>query len=164
MKTVLLMRHGEACEEVAGQTDFDRSLTATGISMTQNTAEIAKTLGLRPDRVVASSAVRTAQTAALMSATLAPAAPTCLLAELYAAPAEAFADVLTQQCFPDEHCVLIVGHNPGIATLMCVWAGRVTPVPPATVMVFQFETDDWHAALRSRHQLLHLIRNAALVL
>ena len=163
MKTVLLMRHGEACDEVAGQTDFDRNLTTAGISMTRETAEIAKALGLKPDRVVASAALRTAQTAELMSATLAPAAPLSLLDELYAAPAESFADVVTRQCFPDEHCVLIVGHNPGIATLMCVWAGRGSSVPPATVMVFQFDTDDWHAALRSPRQLLHLIRNATLV-
>lgn len=164
MKTVLLMRHAEASEEMAGQTDFDRSLTADGIAVARETAEIAKALGLKPDRVIASAAVRTAQTAALMSATLAPAAPVRLLAELYAAPAEAFADVLSQQCFPDENCVLIVGHNPGIAMLMSVWAGRVTKVPPATVMVFRFETDDWHAALRSPCQLIHLIRDAAVVL
>jgi len=164
VKTVLLMRHAEASEEVTGQRDFDRSLTVAGNAMAQKTAEIARNLGLKPDRIVASAALRTTQTAVLMAATLAPAAPACLLAELYAASAEEFADVLSQQCFPDEDCVLIVGHNPGIAMLMSVWSGEVTSVPPATVMVFQFKTDDWHAALRSPCQLIHLIRDAALVM
>ena len=156
MKTVLLMRHAEASELQSGQTDFQRALTSAGQQMARETAELASAAGIRLDRVIASASVRTAQTAEIMALGLSPAAPIVLLEDLYAAPAELFAGALPLHCFPDESSVLIVGHNPGIAMLMCHWAQRVTPVPPATLMVFQFSVQDWNEVPGGSGQLLHL--------
>lgn len=156
MKTVLLMRHAEASEPQSGQTDFQRVLTPAGQQMARKTAELASAAGISLDRIIASASIRTAQTAEIMALRMAPAAPIVLREELYAAPAEQFAAALPHHCFPDESSVLVVGHNPGIAVLMCHWAQRVTPVPPATLMVFQFSVQDWDAVPGSSGQLLHL--------
>ena len=156
MKTVLLMRHAEASEPQSGQTDFQRVLTPAGKQMARKTAELASAAGFSLDRVIASASVRTAQTAEIMALGMAPAVPIVLREELYAAAAEQFAAALPHHCFPDESSVLVVGHNPGIAMLMCHWAQRVTPVPPATLMVFQFSVQDWYQVPGSSGQLLHL--------
>lgn len=175
VKTVLLMRHAEAAEAVSGQSDFDRCLTAAGISMAWQTGLLLGARGLRPQRILASAAVRTTQTAFLVRQATAglavpavsavpefgPGVPVQLQAGLYGASAEAFGDVARYESAPDESCVLVVGHNPGMAMLMCCWNCSAFSVPPATLAVFQFAVDDWLAAGRSgcQGELVLLIRN-----
>lgn len=175
VKTVLLMRHAEAAEAVSGQSDFDRCLTAAGISMAWQTGLLLGARGLRPQRILASAAVRTTQTAFLVRQATAglavpavsavpefgPGVPVQLQAGLYGASAEAFGDAARYESAPDESCVLVVGHNPGMAMLMCCWSCSAFSVPPATLAVFQFAVDDWLAAGRSgcHGELVLLIRN-----
>jgi phosphohistidine phosphatase len=175
VKTVLLMRHAEAAEAVSGQSDFDRCLTAAGISMAWQTGLLLGARGLRPQRILASAAVRTTQTAFLVRQAAAglavpavsavpefgPGVPVQLQAGLYGASAEAFGDAARYESAPDESCVLVVGHNPGMAMLMCCWSCSAFSVPPATLAVFQFAVDDWLAAGRSgcHGELVLLIRN-----
>ncbi|MFM8727579.1 MAG: SixA phosphatase family protein, partial [Planctomycetaceae bacterium] len=175
VKTVLLMRHAEAAEAVSGQSDFDRCLTAAGISMAWQTGLLLGARGLRPQRILASAAVRTTQTAFLVRQATAglavpavsavpefgPGVPVQLQAGLYGASAEAFGDAARYESAPDESCVLVVGHNPGMAMLMCCWSCSAFSVPPATLAVFQFAVDDWLAAGRSgcQGELVLLIRN-----
>ncbi|MFM7920938.1 MAG: SixA phosphatase family protein [Planctomycetaceae bacterium] len=175
MKTVLLMRHAEAAEAVSGQSDFDRCLTAAGISMAWQTGLLLGARGLRPQRILASAAVRTTQTAFLVRQATAglavpavsavpefgPGVPVQLQAGLYGASAEAFGDAARYESAPDESCVLVVGHNPGMAMLMCCWSCSAFSVPPATLAIFQFAVDDWLAAGRSgcQGELVLLIRN-----
>jgi len=175
VKTVLLMRHAEAAEAVSGQSDFDRCLTAGGISMAWQTGLLLGARGLRPQRILASAAVRTTQTAFLVRQATAglavpavpavpefgPGVPVQLQAGLYGASAEAFGDAARYESAPDESCVLVVGHNPGMAMLMCCWSCSAFSVPPATLAVFQFAVNDWLAAGRSgcHGELVLLIRN-----
>jgi len=175
VKTVLLMRHAEAAEATSGQADFDRCLTASGISMAWQTGLLLRAQGLAPQRVLASAAVRTTQTAFLVRQAVAglsqpevavqpdfgPGIPVQLQAGLYGASADAFADVARYEAAPDESSVLVVGHNPGMAMLMCCWSCSAFSVPPATLAVFQFAVDDWLAAGRSgcHGELVLLIRN-----
>lgn len=175
VKTVLLMRHAEAAEAVSGQSDFDRCLTAAGISMAWQTGLLLGARGLRPQRILASAAVRTTQTAFLVRQATAglavpavsavpefgPGVPVQLQAGLYGASAEAFGDAARYESAPDESCVLVVGHNPGMAMLMCCWSCSAFSVPPATLAIFQFAVDDWLAAGRSgcHGELVLLIRN-----
>lgn len=175
MKTVLLMRHAEAAEATAGQADFDRWLTASGKSMAWQTGLLLRAQGLSPQRVVASAAVRTTQTAFLVRQAAAglsqpevgvqpdfgPGVPVQLQSALYGASAEAFADAARYQPDAEESSVLVVGHNPGMAMLMCCWGMTAFSVPPATLAVFQFDVSDWLAAGRSgcHGKLIALIRN-----
>jgi len=178
VKTVLLMRHAEAAEATSGQADFDRCLTASGVSMAWQTGLLLRAQGLTPQRVLASAAVRTAQTAFLVRQAVAglsqpevavqpdfgPGIPVQLQTGLYGASADAFADAARYHAAPDESSVLVVGHNPGMAMLMCCWGLSAFSVPPATLAAFRFDVSDWLEAGRSgcHGELIQLIRNARL--
>lgn len=143
MKTILLMRHAKAGEGKPSQSDFDRSLTDKGTAMARTTGKCLKSLGLKIDRVIASSAVRTQQTAEIVAAEVCPQAPIKLLESLYLAPEELFAQSIRQHPSEDESCALVVGHNPGIAALMCRWAEQSLDVPTATLAVFRSSATQW---------------------
>jgi len=143
VKTILLMRHATAENGHGAMRDFDRSLTEDGRAIAQQTGACLKLLGIQWDRIVASSSVRTQQTAELVSAEAAPASMSTFLKSLYNGSAKAFAAAVARECETDESCVLVVGHNPGIAELMCEWADQILPVPPATLVAFQAEVSQW---------------------
>jgi len=146
VKTVLLMRHANAASELSGQGDFDRALTDDGRQMALQTGCLLAELGLRPDRVIASAAVRTSETAQLVVSSVSPSSGIVLMHELYNAPAFSVASVLRGQMFDDESCLLMVGHNPGIAGVMCRWSGQSLSIPPATLTIFRSSAEGWNSA------------------
>jgi len=143
VKTILLMRHSKAGEGSSSQTDFERSLTDKGMEKARRTGSCLKSIGIRIDRIVASSAIRTKQTAEIVAAEACPSVPINLLDELYLAPADAFARSVREQPCDDESCVLVVGHNPGIASLMCQWSHEDLAVPTSTLALFFSAAVDW---------------------
>ena len=159
MKTVLLMRHAEAAPESAGQTDYDRPLTEDGNRVARKTGTALMKAGVAIDRIVASAAARTTETARLVASIVSPECPMILLEGLYAAPAELFAQVPRQYGFEDEQTMLIVGHNPGIGQLICYFAKDLLSVPPATLAGFQFDVSKWDEISRETATLVRLIRN-----
>lgn len=159
MKTVLLMRHAEAAPESAGQTDYDRPLTEDGIDVAAQTGIVLKKAGVTIDRIVASAAVRTTETARLVASKAAPECPVILLERLYSASAELFAQVPRQYGFEDEQTILIVGHNPGIGQLICYFAKDLLSVPPATLAGFRFDVSKWDEISRENATLVRLVRN-----
>ena len=138
------MRHAKAANEEPGETDFDRCLTTEGIRMAQETAAVIKERGFRINRIISSSAVRTRQTAAIVAEKMQLNVDRLELEELYLAPAKAFEAAVCERTFDDESTVLIVGHNPGIAGLMCRWADKILAVSTSTVAVFESTAETWH--------------------
>jgi phosphohistidine phosphatase len=67
MKTLLIIRHGKADWPSPGQHDQDRPLTQTGIKRTEKIAEFLKTKRIKPDLIIASRAVRAAETAKVLA-------------------------------------------------------------------------------------------------
>ncbi len=146
VKTVLLMRHANAESELPGQGDFDRVLTDDGREVALRTGCLLAELGLKPDRVIASAAVRTCETAELVVSSVRTSSGIVLMHELYNAPAFSVTSVLRGQMFDDESCLLMVGHNPGIASVMCRWSGQSLSVPPATLTIFRSSDEGWNSA------------------
>jgi len=157
VKTILLMRHAAAENGHGALRDFDRALTDDGQAIAQQTGDCLKSLRIRWDRTVASSSVRTQQTAELVASVAAPSSVSTLLNNLYNGSADAFVSAIARECDPEESSVLVVGHNPGIAELMCEWAGQILPVPPATLIVFQTEASQWSDLRRPARLAIKLI-------
>ena len=137
VKTILLMRHAQAASESPGQTDFDRVLTVEGRETSLQTGRSLAIAGIRVDRVLVSAAARTSETAAIVASVVGPQAVTIRLPELYNAPTFSIEAVIRTQLCDDDSCVLVVGHNPGIAGVMCRWSGQSLSVPPATLTMFR---------------------------
>lgn len=143
LRTILLMRHAQAVDGHSTLRDFDRSLTDEGRLMAQQTGSCLNSLGVGINRIIASSALRTKQTAATVALECCPTATLSLHDELYNGSAESFASAIWKESSEDEATVLVVGHNPGIAGLMCHWAQQNLSVPPATLTIYQRDAPDW---------------------
>lgn len=169
------MRHARAADAKTGETDFQRLLTSDGRAMAGQTGHILKSLNLRIDRIVASAALRTAETAALVAKALgkpsgdsSASRPVDVVLErsLYHASAHDFAKAATHYAIDDDSTVLVVGHNPGIGALMCYWANERLPISPATLLAFRFDVDRWseiHANDQGAATLLAVIQDGELL-
>lgn len=165
MKTLILIRHAEALPDTPGNRDFNRQLTESGLNITMKTALLMRDNGLIPDRIVASSAVRTMQTAERIAETICPDAGLLAVDELYLAPSTVYSEVAAEHGQSEDSVVLIVGHNPGIANLMCIWSQIRLSVPPATLTAFEVDVADWSEVnLDSRNvmRMKYLFQNATL--
>ncbi len=151
------MRHAKAAAEEAGESDFDRRLTADGIQMTTESAATLRNAGFRIDRIIASAAERTRQTADLVAEGMQLSAERLDLDELYLAPAKMFEAALCERTFEDESSVLVVGHNPGLASLICRWADKSLAIHPATVAVFESSADTWLHVRRTKVHIPDLV-------
>lgn len=151
------MRHAKAASEGPGESDFERRLTVDGIQSAADTATMILNRGLRIDRVIASSASRTRQTADLIIEGTGFPSARLDLDELYLAPAKTFEAAVCERTFEDESSVMIVGHNPGIAGLICRWADRILPVPTSTVAVFESSADTWQNVRRTKTYIVKLV-------
>lgn len=161
------MRHARAEDARVGMRDFDRHLTEDGCAMTEKVAARLKTLGVKLDRVIASSAARTKETAEIMAAGVGSSGPLIVRDRLYNATADSFASAIGQECDDEETSVLVVGHNPGIGGLMCHWAEESLFVPPGTLAIFEVAADlQWNSVrlhTQPTPQLVGLIQDGAIV-
>ncbi len=116
-----------------------------------------KERGFRIDRIISSSAVRTRQTADIVTEEMQLAVNRLDLEELYLAPARTFEAVVCERTFDNESTVLVVGHNPGIAGLICRWADRALAVPTAMVAVFESTAETWQDVRLTNVHVLKLV-------
>ncbi len=113
---LILVRHADAAEAPPGQPDAARPLTDLGRRQAELLAQFLARGSVACDRVFASPAVRTMQTAGLLLASVAPGG------EVESTPmlaGERF-DALAVAAFlvaENPSCALVVGHMPGVAEL-----------------------------------------------
>lgn len=129
MRHLLLARHAHA-EAPDGAEDFDRKLSERGRAEASAMAAWA-VANAKPDRVVASAAVRTLETARAHG-------PDVEASErLYVAELEDYLDVIEET---DESisAVLIVGHQPTVGGVAEEFDGlTVDKFPPGTIAVIE---------------------------
>ena len=151
------MRHAKAAAEEPHESDFQRCLTEDGIRTAGETAATLLSRGVHIDRIISSSAVRTRQTADLIAEGMQLTAARLDLDELYLAPAKKFEKAICDYPLEDESSVLVVGHNPGIAGLICAWSDESFSVPTATVAVFESSADTWHEVRQTKVHIPKLV-------
>ncbi len=145
MKELVVARHGHAEPFESKARDFDRALTRRGRAD-------AVAIGMRlakhpwqPQLVVASTALRTKETAqCLVQGLNCPGAPILLEARLYLAEAAIWREVIVGLP-PDSDKVLLVGHNPGVSQF-AQWLVGEPDVPgfsPATLIRFTLAIERW---------------------
>ena len=108
------MRHAKA--EQDGPTDFERRLAARGH---RDAAEVGRWLaaqGLEPQRALVSAAVRTQETFESLAESAGWDLEPDLERSLYSAGTETALDLL-RELDPETTSVLVVGHNPTVASL-----------------------------------------------
>src|SRR3954469_12075786 len=112
MKTLYVLRHGQAAPEGEPGTDHERELTPRGQAEVGRTAEYLRGRSQLPSLVLSSSASRARQTAERCVAVL-PGAQLMILEGLYLAEPPSYLAALAARADPHE-AALVVGHNPGL--------------------------------------------------
>ena len=115
MRTLYLLRHAKSSWDEPGLADHERPLAPRGRRDAKRIAEHLRGLGLQPERVICSSAVRTRETLELLRPALGNAE---LEVEngLYAASSDEL--LVRLRDVPERVAsVLLIGHNPGLHEL-----------------------------------------------
>lgn len=144
MKTLYVLRHGQAAPEQDADTDHERELTVRGRGEVRRAAATVLERGKVPSLVLTSSATRARQTAELcLEAWCSPRPPELrVLDELYLASPAPYLAALAAGADPHES-VMVVGHNPGLETLVAVLSSRSEHLPTAALVEIGLPLTTW---------------------
>lgn len=142
MTTLLVFRHAHARRRKPGVEDHERPLSARG---ERDSARMGRWLAdedLVPGLVLASSAVRAADTARRAGEAGGFADRIRTEAELYGADPEDCLEIVRRHGDPHER-VMLVGHNPTMRELVHQLGGPVRDFPPGAVAVAEADVEGW---------------------
>jgi phosphohistidine phosphatase len=140
MKKLLLIRHAEA-EHSAEGGDFARPLSAKGKADVARLAQRLKTESLLPQNILSSPALRTTQTAGILTQELHLPQPQ-FNPNIYEASEKALLKAVNH--LPDGFdFAALIGHNPGLSYLLLNLTGKVRDVPPCAAIMVVFEDADY---------------------
>jgi phosphohistidine phosphatase len=123
MPTLILMRHAKAVRENEAASDRARGLTPRGRREAAAAAAALAAQDLAPRIILASSAVRTVETATIVAGVMPPQQGPRFLEQFYLAePENIWTDAIAAG--DESATVLVVGHNPGLHELVARLIGR----------------------------------------
>lgn len=121
MKTLLVLRHGAAYADSPSGSDFDRRLAGSGRRDSAAVGRALRDSGRRADAIIASSALRAAETAANVVQAAEWAQAPLTDRRLYNAAPDTLLEVIRERDDTVE-TLLIVAHNPGLQELILALA------------------------------------------
>ena len=145
MKQVTILRHAHADKQHSDAEDFERRLDKRGRREAEQMADLGYALGLRPDHILASPALRTISTAKEFAHALGyPLSKIRDDERLYLADRGVLATILRAVPVARRH-VLLVGHNPGLSRLARWLSGddSIADLPPAGLCTLQADIASW---------------------
>lgn len=167
MKTLGLFRHAKSDWHDAKVRDFDRPLNERGRSGAKIMGRHILKYGQRWDRIIASPAVRSAETVDIASKGASGLLPINWDRRVYLASSATLIDVLREQD-AGLGAVLLVGHNPGLEDVIfdLVPDDGTSPLrdlveekfPTATFAVLELDIEDWADLTEGTARLVHLTR------
>lgn len=141
MRQLILLRHAHAESATAGQDDIARPLSATGLAEARAAGDWLREHGLRPDRVLCSTAARTRETLAALGDI--GAGEVYEDASIYEASPGTLAALADAN--RDAERLLLVGHNPGLEQLAALMhsgqTGDYRGMPPGGIAVLTLPLD-----------------------
>lgn len=148
MKTLIIVRHAEA--ESPLRSDFSRCLTARGEQEAKSMGAYLVAHQYLPDRIIASAAARTRQTAQLLAQACEYEQERIEMQEtLYNADSGILLKAV-EKTPKDCQSLLLVAHNPGVSMLIAYFCGDAYFSLPTCGMVgLEFLVDDWYAIERN---------------
>jgi len=144
MKHLYLVRHAKSSWHHPNLDDFDRPLNKRGMCDAPAMGKYLAEQGILPQRVVTSPARRASATAISLAAAIRiPPSDVVEDGRVYAASMSTLMGII--QAWDDAwECVMMVGHDPGIADVATVLTGaEVGHVPTCTVMELGLDVAIW---------------------
>jgi phosphohistidine phosphatase len=142
MKTLYVLRHGQAAPESEAKSDHDRPLTVRGESEARLAAERLARRPRPPSLILSSSAARARATAESCQGALPPSTRLAIVAELYLAEPPPYLEALAAGGDPHA-AVLVVGHNPGLEALIYVLTQHSEHLATASLVELELPISTW---------------------
>jgi phosphohistidine phosphatase len=148
MKTLLALRHAKSSWNDPALDDHERPLNKRGRRDAPRMGELVREYGLIPDVIISSDAVRARLTAEAVAEAARYAGEILLDPRLYlACPADILSLLTTVR--ENAGTVMIVGHNPGLETLVEQLTGERQDLPTAALAQIGLPIDQWRDLKRS---------------
>lgn len=160
MKTLYVLRHGEAAPESEVVTDHERALTRRGRADVERIAGALRERASLPSLVLSSSATRARQTAELCVQAWPAGVRLAVDQELYLAGPESYLAALVAQA-GDHRTVMVVGHNPGLEVLVLLLTERSEHLATASLVEIELSIVAWaelSGASPGAGRLVHTLR------
>ena len=145
MLRLTLVRHAKTEAAVSGQEDWDRALETRGQRDAPEMARRLKDAHGKPDKILASPAVRAITTANIMARVLGvPAAKIVQDERLYLASPRAMLEVVQELGDAMKH-LMVVGHNPGITEFADKLSSErsIDNMPTCAIYTLEFDLAGW---------------------
>ena len=141
-RRLILMRHAKSDWGDNSLSDHDRPLNRRGMADAPLMAQWLESKDLIPDQILCSSAERTRETVELMVQAW-PREPSSESADsLYLASPDTIVSMI-RSGFSGAKTLMVVAHNPGMAYLASMLAGKGVDMPTAAIAVFQVTNSEW---------------------
>ena len=142
MKTLLLMRHAKSSWKDTELADHERPLKKRGHKDVINIAKVLKKKELIPDYILTSSAVRSVETANDLAEKVGYEGDISVQDVLYMAEPRTYIEKI--QSVPNEaNRLLVVGHNPGLESLVQILGDKIDAMPTGGVAVIVLPIQSW---------------------
>lgn len=142
MKTLLLMRHAKSSWKDTELADHERPLKKRGHKDVVNIAKVLKKKDLIPDYILTSSAVRSVETANDLAEKVGYQGDISVQDVLYMAEPRTYIEKI--QSVPNEaNRLLVVGHNPGLESLVQILGDKIDAMPTGGVAVIVLPIKTW---------------------
>lgn len=142
MKTLLLMRHAKSSWKQPELPDYERPINKRGRKDAPAMGNLLKERDLIPQLILSSSALRARQTADALIETCCHNSEVQFLDSFYMAEADEY--LLTLRNLPDtRNLVMVIGHNPGLETLLQILSGQIESLPTAVIAHLNLPIDCW---------------------
>lgn len=137
--------------------DFDRPLNKRGLSIAPMMGEYLAGAEMLPQLIVTSTAKRASETAMLVKRHGDMQAKLRYDENIYEASVNTLANLL--RAIDDSvNSVMLVGHNPGMESLIYYLSGEMQPMPTAAVAWLEYGGDDWRSLDNASCRLLKVLR------
>jgi len=166
MRTLTLLRHAKSSWDEPRLADVDRPLAPRGRKAAPLMGRHMRDIGLAPDLVLCSAAVRTRETLALVLPELGmPGLPVVYDATIYEAEAATLLARLERVADSVQH-LLVIGHNPGLQELALLLVGKslglehrmlAEKLPTGGLVVLALDIEAWSRIAAGSATITHLM-------
>lgn len=145
MKKLLLMRHAKSSFEESDTADFERGLNKRGEKDAPRMGKLLKEKDLVPDLILSSKAVRTSKTAEIVADKCGYKKEILYVEGFYLGEPPVYLEALRGLGDDDTETVLVIGHNPGLETLLQIMTDHVESLPTGAIAYLELPIRSWRA-------------------
>lgn len=142
MKTLLILRHAKSSWKNVNLVDHERPLNKRGKRDAPRMGKLLAKKNLTPDLIITSSAERALTTAEMVALSSGYEEEITVTRQLYHGDPDDYFEVLRKMGDPHQR-VMVVGHNPGMETLVEDLSGKYHRMPTAALVQVELDLAAW---------------------